>query len=88
MTVKLADGTHAAVHEAALVDYAAMNLARSEGNTLKAVLTLLAMIMGQKRGTISDTKLRELAVQIVDDHDRAWLVFCTGDRWWVEGRYR
>ncbi|MEI5686910.1 glycoside hydrolase family 97 protein [Sphingomonas kyungheensis] len=39
MTVKLADGTHAAVHEAALVDYAAMNLARSEGNTFKASLT-------------------------------------------------
>lgn len=39
MTVKLADGTHAALHEAALVDYAAMNLARSEGNTLKASLT-------------------------------------------------
>ncbi|KIU29963.1 alpha-glucosidase [Sphingomonas melonis] len=39
MTVKLADGTHAALHEAALVDYAAMNLARSEGNTFKASLT-------------------------------------------------
>ncbi|MBC9034741.1 glycoside hydrolase family 97 protein [Sphingomonas sp. JC676] len=38
-TVKLADGTHAAVHEAALVDYSAMNLQRSDGNTLTAVLT-------------------------------------------------
>ncbi|AXL12556.1 DNA polymerase Y family protein [Microbacterium foliorum] len=27
-------------------------------------------------------------LQIVDGHDRAWLVFCTGDRWWAEGRYR
>ncbi|MHC9042988.1 DNA polymerase Y family protein [Microbacterium saperdae] len=27
-------------------------------------------------------------LQIVDDHDRAWLVFCTGERWWAEGRYR
>ncbi|KQR43196.1 hypothetical protein ASF87_15365 [Microbacterium sp. Leaf161] len=27
-------------------------------------------------------------LQIIDDHDRAWLVFCTGDRWWAEGRYR
>lgn len=26
--------------------------------------------------------------QVVDDQDRAWLVFCTGDRWWAEGRYR
>lgn len=39
MTVKLADGTHVALHEAALVDYSAMNLAKVEGNTLKAVLT-------------------------------------------------
>jgi len=27
-------------------------------------------------------------LQIVDDHDRAWLVFRAGERWWVEGRYR
>ncbi|SEB61581.1 DNA polymerase Y family protein [Microbacterium hydrocarbonoxydans] len=27
-------------------------------------------------------------LQIIDDHDRAWLVFCTGERWWAEGRYR
>ncbi|WP_435745781.1 DNA polymerase Y family protein [Microbacterium sp. PMB16] len=27
-------------------------------------------------------------LQIVDDQDRAWLVFRTGDRWWAEGRYR
>lgn len=39
MTLKLADGTHVALHEAALVDYAAMNLAKVQGNTLKAVLT-------------------------------------------------
>lgn len=39
MTVKLADGTHVAVHEAALVDYSAMNLARSTGTTFNAVLT-------------------------------------------------
>lgn len=40
MTVKLADGTHVAIHEAALVDYAAMNLRRGEGaRTLVADLT-------------------------------------------------
>jgi alpha-glucosidase len=39
MTLKLDDGTHVALHEAALIDYAAMNLARGEGNTLRAVLT-------------------------------------------------
>ncbi|HVJ01617.1 MAG TPA: glycoside hydrolase family 97 N-terminal domain-containing protein, partial [Sphingomonas sp.] len=38
-TIKLADGTHVALHEAALVDYSAMNLARTEGNTLRAALT-------------------------------------------------
>lgn len=38
-TARLDDGTHVALHEAALVDYAAMNLARTEGNTLRAVLT-------------------------------------------------
>jgi len=27
-------------------------------------------------------------LQIVDDRERAWLVFCTGGRWWAEGRYR
>lgn len=27
-------------------------------------------------------------LQIVDGHDRAWLVFCAGGRWWAEGRYR
>ncbi|WP_226532842.1 DNA polymerase Y family protein [Microbacterium paraoxydans] len=27
-------------------------------------------------------------LQIVDDKDRAWLVFHTGERWWAEGRYR
>lgn len=26
--------------------------------------------------------------QIVDERDRAWLVFSTGGRWWAEGRYR
>ena len=39
ITLKLADGTHVALHEAALVDYAGMNVAKVEGNTLKAVLT-------------------------------------------------
>ncbi|MFK4760153.1 DNA polymerase Y family protein [Microbacterium sp. ZW T5_45] len=27
-------------------------------------------------------------LQIVDEKDRAWLVFRTGVRWWAEGRYR
>ena len=39
VTVKLADGTHVALHEAALVDYSGMAVAQSTGTTLRAVLT-------------------------------------------------
>jgi alpha-glucosidase len=39
MTVRLAGGTHVALHEAALVDYAAMNLRRTIGTTFAADLT-------------------------------------------------
>ncbi|MFC0588636.1 glycoside hydrolase family 97 protein [Novosphingobium aquiterrae] len=39
VTIKFADGTHAALHEAALVDYSGMAVARTEGNTLRAALT-------------------------------------------------
>ena len=38
VTVKLSDGTHVALHEAALVDYSGMAVARTEGNTLRAAL--------------------------------------------------
>lgn len=39
VTVKLADGTHVALHEAALVDYSGMAVARTVGTTLRASLT-------------------------------------------------
>ena len=39
LTLKLADGTHLAIHEAALVDYAGMNIAKVHDGLLKAVLT-------------------------------------------------
>ena len=40
ITLKLASGTHVALHEAALVDYAGMAVAKvADSNTLKAVLT-------------------------------------------------
>jgi alpha-glucosidase len=39
LTLRLADGTHVAIHEAALVDYSGMNVAKVEGGLLKAVLT-------------------------------------------------
>lgn len=41
----------------------------------------------ERRWTPSGGK-RGHRFQIVDDHDRAWLVFATGKRWWAEGRYR
>jgi len=39
LTMVLGDGTHLSIHEAALVDYSGMNVARAEGTLLKAVLT-------------------------------------------------
>ncbi|WP_088311146.1 glycoside hydrolase family 97 protein [Novosphingobium sp. B 225] len=39
ITIKLADGTHVALHEAALIDYSGMAVARTEGTTLRAALT-------------------------------------------------
>ncbi len=39
LTMVLSDGTHVSIHEAALVDYSGMNVARVEGTLLKAVLT-------------------------------------------------
>ncbi len=39
LTLKLASGTHIAFHEAALVGYAGMNIAKVSGGLLKAVLT-------------------------------------------------
>ncbi len=40
VTIQLADGTYVALHEAALVDYSGMAVARTEGTTLRAALTL------------------------------------------------
>ncbi|MFM5917056.1 MAG: glycoside hydrolase family 97 N-terminal domain-containing protein, partial [Novosphingobium sp.] len=39
VTIRLNDGTHVALHEAALVDYSGMAVARTEGTTLRAQLT-------------------------------------------------
>ncbi|HET9397845.1 MAG TPA: glycoside hydrolase family 97 protein [Sphingomicrobium sp.] len=39
LTMVLGDGTHVSMHEAALIDYSGMNIARVEGTLLKAVLT-------------------------------------------------
>ncbi len=39
ITLRTDDGTHLSVHEAALVDYAGMNLAKGDGGVLRAALT-------------------------------------------------
>ena len=39
LTLRRDDGLHLALHEAALVDYAGMNLARGDGDVLRAALT-------------------------------------------------
>ncbi|MDB5680715.1 MAG: glycoside hydrolase family 97 protein, partial [Sphingomonas bacterium] len=39
LTLRTASGLHIAIHEAALVDYSGMNLAKVQGGLLKAVLT-------------------------------------------------
>lgn len=39
LTMRLEDGTHLSIHEAALIDYAGMNLRRVEGGKLRAMLT-------------------------------------------------
>jgi alpha-glucosidase len=39
LTLRTDDGTHVAIHEAALIDYAGMNLAKGDGGRLRAMLT-------------------------------------------------
>ena len=39
LTMRLEDGTHLSIHEAALVDYSGMNLRRVEGGKFRAMLT-------------------------------------------------
>lgn len=39
ITVRTDDGVHVSIHEAALVDYAGMNLAKGDGGRLRAMLT-------------------------------------------------
>jgi len=63
ITMKLADGTHLAIHEAALVDYAGMNLAKvADTNTLKAVLTPGAGAPKVTRTAPFDTPWRTLII--------------------------
>jgi alpha-glucosidase len=62
MTIKLAGGTHVALHEAALLDYSAMNLQRAEGNTFKASLTPGAGAAKVSRDAGFSTPWRTIAI--------------------------
>jgi alpha-glucosidase len=65
MTIKTASGLHIAFHEAALVDYSAMNLQKVEGGLLKAVLTQSASGPKVSRAAPFPTPWRTM--QISDD---------------------
>ena len=62
MTLRLADGTHLSFHEAALVDYSAMNIARVQGTMLKAVLTPSSQGAKVVRDTPFETPWRTIAI--------------------------
>lgn len=61
-TFRLKRGTHVALHEAALVDYSAMNIARVNGTLLKAVLTPGAGAPKVTRAAGFSTPWRTLAI--------------------------
>jgi alpha-glucosidase len=65
LTIKTASDLHIAFHEAALVDYAGMNIAKVEGGLLKAVLTPSGMAAKVTRTAPFSTPWR--TVQISDD---------------------
>ena len=65
MTIKTASGLHIAFHEAALVDYSAMNIQKVEGGLLKAVLTQSASGPKVSRAAPFPTPWRTM--QISDD---------------------
>ena len=62
MTLRLAGGTHLSFHEAALVDYSAMNIARVQGTLLKAVLTPSSQGAKVVRDTPFETPWRTIAI--------------------------
>jgi alpha-glucosidase len=62
MTIKLASGTHVAVHEAALIDYAGMNLRREQGNVFIASLTPGSAAPKVSRDAGFSTPWRTLAI--------------------------
>ncbi|GAA4748962.1 glycoside hydrolase family 97 protein [Sphingomonas daechungensis] len=62
LTIRTASGLHLSFHEAALVDYSAMNLRRVGGRTLKAVLTPSSMGPKVSRDTPLATPWRVILI--------------------------
>ena len=62
LTVRTASGLHLSFHEAALVDYSAMNLRRVEERTLKAVLTPSAAGPKVRRAAPVETPWRVIMI--------------------------
>ena len=62
LTLRTASGTHIAIHEAALVDYSAMNVRQVENGLLEAVLTYSAAGPKAVRATPFETPWRVLLI--------------------------
>lgn len=62
ITLRTADGTHVSIHEAALVDYAGMNVSRFEGRKLRANLTPGSTAAKVTRTTPMATPWRTLTI--------------------------
>ena len=61
-TMRLDDGTHISIHEAALVDYSGMNIARVQGGMFKAVLTPSSAAAKVSRDTPFSTPWRVILI--------------------------
>lgn len=62
ITLRTSDGTHVSIHEAALVDYAGMNVSKFEGRKLRANLTPGSTAAKVTRATPMHTPWRTLTI--------------------------
>jgi alpha-glucosidase len=65
ITMRLDSGAHVSIHEAALIDYAGMNLSRAEGRRIRAFLTPGSEVAAVVRATPFQTPWR--TIQISED---------------------
>ena len=62
ITLRTSDGVHVSIHEAALVDYAGMNLMRGDSGALRAILTPASGVAPVVRKTPFATPWRTIAI--------------------------